>query len=93
MRAIEEDLEDLKHKLESRDTIISKMTTEMDDLKTQLRNSEGQSNLKVIDMVLVKYITKKSTRDYVLNVFNTHFIRFILMFFGTTFDILTLLET
>ena len=60
MRAIEEDLEDLKHKLESRDTIISKMTTEMDDLKTQLRNSEGQSNLKVIDMVLVKYIMKKA---------------------------------
>ena len=93
MRAIEEDLEDLKHKLESRDTIIREMTTEMDDLKSQLRNSEGQSNLKVIDMVLVKYIMKKSTRDYVLNVFNTHFIRFIIVFFDTTFDILTLLET
>ena len=60
MRAIEEDLEDLKHKLESRDTIIREMTTEMDDLKTQLRNSEGQSNLEVIDMVLVKYIMKKA---------------------------------
>ena len=84
MRAIEEDLEDLKHKLESRDTIMREMTTEMDDLKSQLRNSEGQANLEVIDMVLVKYITKKSTRDYVLNVFITHFIRFI---------ILTLLET
>ena len=93
MRAIEEDLEDLKHKLESRDTIIREMTTEMDDLKSQLRNSEGQANLEVIDMVLVKYITKKYTRDYVLNVFNTHFIRFIFVFFGTTFDILTLLET
>ena len=52
MRAIEEDLEDLKHKLESRDTIIREMTTEMDDLKSQLRNSEGQSNLEVIDMML-----------------------------------------
>ena len=93
MRAIEDDLEDLKHKLESRDTIIREMTTEMDDLKSQLRNSEGQSNLEVIDMVLVKYIMKKKTRDYVLNVFNTHFIRFILVFFVTTFDILTLLET
>ena len=93
MRAIEEDLEDLKHKLESRDTIIREMTTEMHDLKSQLRNSEGQSNLEVIDMVLVKYIMKKSTSDYVLNVFNTHFIRFILGFFVTTFDILTLLET
>ena len=93
MRAIEEDLEDLKHKLESKDMIIRKKTTEMDNLKSQLRNSEGQSNLKLIDMVLVKYITKKSTRDYVLNVFNIHFIRFILVFFGTTFDILTLLET
>ena len=69
------------------------MTTEIDNLKSQLRNSEGQSNLEVIDMVLVKYIMKKSTRDYVLNVFNTHFITFILVFFGTTFDILTLLET
>ena len=69
------------------------MTTEMDDLKSQLRNSEGQSNLEVIDMVLVKYIMKKSTRDYVLNVFNTHFIRFILVFFVITFDNLTLLET
>ena len=93
MRAIEDDLEDLKHKLESRDTIIREMRTEMDDLKSQLRNSEGQSNLEVIDMVLVKYIMKKSTRDYVLNVFNTHFIRFILVFFGTIFDILILLET
>ena len=36
------------------------MTTEMDDLKSQLRNSEGQSNLEVIDMVLVKYIIKKA---------------------------------
>ena len=36
------------------------MTTEMDDLKSHLRNSEGQSNLEVIDMVLVKYITKKA---------------------------------
>ena len=88
-----ENTKDLKHKLESRDTIMREMTTEMDDLKSQLRNSEGQSNLEVIDMVLVKYITKKSTRDYVLNVFNTHFIRLILMFFVTTFDILTLLET
>ena len=43
MRTIE-DLEDLKHKLESRDTIVRVMTTEIDDLKSQLRNSEGQSN-------------------------------------------------
>ena len=60
MRAIEEDLEDLRHKLESRDTIIREMTTEMDGLKSQLRKSEGQSNLEVINMVLVKYITKKA---------------------------------
>ena len=60
MRAIEEDLEDLKHKLESRDTIIREMTTEMDFLKSQLRSSEGQSNLEVIDVVLVKYIRKKA---------------------------------
>ena len=93
MRAIKEDLEDLKHKLESKDTIIREMTTEMDDLKSQLKNSEGQANFEVIDMVLVKYIMKKSTRAYVLNVFNTHFIRFILVFFGTTYDILTLLDT
>ena len=60
MRAIEEDLEDLRHKLESRDTIIREMTTEIDGLKSQLRKSEGQSNLEVINMVLVKYITKKA---------------------------------
>ena len=70
MRAIE-DLEDLKHKLESRDTIIREMITEMDDLKTQLRNSEGQSNREVIDMVLVQYIMEKSTRDYVF-MFSIH---------------------
>ena len=93
MRAIEEDLKDLRHKLESRNTIIREMTSEMDDFKLQLRKSEGQANLEVIDMVLVEYIMKKSTRDYVLNVFNTHFIRFIFVFFGITFDILTLLET
>ena len=62
MRAIEEDLENLEHKLESRDTVIREMTTELDDLKSQLRNSEGQSNFEVIDMVLVKYITKKHKR-------------------------------
>ena len=62
MRAIEEDLEDLRHKLESRDTIIREMTTEMDDLKSQLRKSEGQSKVEVINMVLVKYITKKHKR-------------------------------
>ena len=56
MRAIEEDLEDLRHKLESRDTTIREMTREMDDLKSQLRNSEGQSNHKVIDKVLLMNI-------------------------------------
>ena len=56
MRAIEEDLEDLRHKLESRDTTIREITIEMDDLKSQLRNSEGQSNLEVIDNVLLMNI-------------------------------------
>ena len=54
MRAIEEDLEDLRHKLESRDTTIREMTREMDDLKSQLRDSEGQSNH--IDNVLLMNI-------------------------------------
>ena len=53
MRAIEEDLEDLRHKMESRDTTIREMTREMDDLKSQLRDSEGQSNLDVIGNVLL----------------------------------------
>ena len=57
---VDENTKDLKHKLESKDTIMREMTTEMDDLKSQLRNSEGQFNLKVIDMVLVKYIMKKA---------------------------------
>ena len=56
MRAIEEDLEDLRHKMESRDTTIREMTREMDDLKSQLINSEGQSNLEVIDNVLLMNI-------------------------------------
>ena len=67
MRAIEE------HKLESRDTIIREMTTEMDDLKSQLRNSEGQSNLEVIDMVLVKYIMKKWHKRLCLECFQYTF--------------------
>ena len=48
------------------------MTTEMDDLKSQLRNSEGQSNLEVIDMVLVKYIMKKKAQETMSSVFSIH---------------------
>ena len=51
MTAIE-DVVDLRHKLETRDRLIKKMTAELNDLKSLLRNNEGQTNLDLVDKIL-----------------------------------------
>ena len=45
MRALEEEkqreIEDLRYKVESLDIVVSEMTTEVNDLKSSLFNTEG----------------------------------------------------